>query len=198
MCLSFYLFIYFFFNDSATTEIYTLSRHDALPIWRPNAVSGSIDGASASSAAGSGKVSAAKTSSLLNISLDLCVAGMSAVGRSTPGERRMSDRGIRDRRSPILPSPAGGGCGSEDALARAISPWQIHQPQSPSAQLDVSKLLSLNRAGNRIFLIFQRPAESRQGEAFLDFSNTTERPPQPRQNLSAIVTKRSPQRPYND
>src|SRR3712207_8680040 len=24
----------FFFNDTATTEIYTLSRHDALPIWR--------------------------------------------------------------------------------------------------------------------------------------------------------------------
>src|SRR3712207_7936263 len=25
----------FFFNDTATTEIYTLSRHDALPIWPP-------------------------------------------------------------------------------------------------------------------------------------------------------------------
>src|SRR3712207_8932868 len=24
---------YFFFNDTATTEIYTLSLHDALPIW---------------------------------------------------------------------------------------------------------------------------------------------------------------------
>src|SRR3712207_7397158 len=27
--------IFFFFNDTATTEIYTLSLHDALPIW-PN------------------------------------------------------------------------------------------------------------------------------------------------------------------
>src|SRR6516225_11830954 len=27
-------FLYFFFNDTATTEIYTLSLHDALPIWR--------------------------------------------------------------------------------------------------------------------------------------------------------------------
>src|SRR5687768_18260411 len=27
-------FRFFFFNDSATTEIYTLSLHDALPIWR--------------------------------------------------------------------------------------------------------------------------------------------------------------------
>src|SRR3712207_9411581 len=27
------LMICFFFNDTATTEIYTLSLHDALPIW---------------------------------------------------------------------------------------------------------------------------------------------------------------------
>src|SRR3712207_9289968 len=26
----------FFFNDTATTEIYTLSLHDALPIWLPS------------------------------------------------------------------------------------------------------------------------------------------------------------------
>src|SRR2546427_5227408 len=29
------LFIFFFFNDTATTEIYTLSLHDALPISIP-------------------------------------------------------------------------------------------------------------------------------------------------------------------
>src|SRR5258705_4256411 len=28
-------FFFFFFNDTATTEIYTLSLHDALPISRP-------------------------------------------------------------------------------------------------------------------------------------------------------------------
>src|SRR6185369_18078471 len=27
-------FFFFFFNDTATTEIYTLSLHDALPTWR--------------------------------------------------------------------------------------------------------------------------------------------------------------------
>src|SRR6266852_4368438 len=27
------MLFYFFFNDTATTEIYTLSLHDALPIW---------------------------------------------------------------------------------------------------------------------------------------------------------------------
>src|SRR2546430_16359903 len=29
---------FFFFNDTATTEIYTLSLHDALPISRPSAI----------------------------------------------------------------------------------------------------------------------------------------------------------------
>src|SRR5690349_23151900 len=28
------MFLCFFFNDTATPEIYTLSLHDALPIWR--------------------------------------------------------------------------------------------------------------------------------------------------------------------
>src|SRR3989475_12582164 len=27
------MYLFFFFNDTATTEIYTLSLHDALPIW---------------------------------------------------------------------------------------------------------------------------------------------------------------------
>src|SRR3712207_8936142 len=31
------LIIFFFFNDTATTEIYTLSLHDALPIWAVDA-----------------------------------------------------------------------------------------------------------------------------------------------------------------
>ena len=30
--MNYYFFSYFFFNDTATTEIYTLSLHDALPI----------------------------------------------------------------------------------------------------------------------------------------------------------------------
>src|SRR5215475_15720659 len=32
----FAFFCFFFFNDTATTEIYTLSLHDALPILRPS------------------------------------------------------------------------------------------------------------------------------------------------------------------
>src|SRR6478672_12619307 len=37
LCLLF-IFFFFFFNDTATTEIYTLSLHDALPIsrWPPS------------------------------------------------------------------------------------------------------------------------------------------------------------------
>src|SRR5216684_8168477 len=35
------IFSFFFFNDTATTEIYTLSLHDALPI-RPTTGSGTI------------------------------------------------------------------------------------------------------------------------------------------------------------
>src|SRR6266496_4780831 len=31
----YFLFVFFFFNDTATTEIYTLSLHDALPICCP-------------------------------------------------------------------------------------------------------------------------------------------------------------------
>src|SRR2546430_9049895 len=32
MFVLFFFFFFFFFNDTATTEIYTLSLHDALPI----------------------------------------------------------------------------------------------------------------------------------------------------------------------
>src|SRR5947199_10861184 len=31
-----FFFFFFFFNDTATTEIYTLSLHDALPIYEPH------------------------------------------------------------------------------------------------------------------------------------------------------------------
>src|SRR2546422_4531280 len=34
--MRFCCFFFFFFNDTATTEIYTLSLHDALPIYLPH------------------------------------------------------------------------------------------------------------------------------------------------------------------
>src|SRR2546430_12404044 len=36
--LAYCVFFFFFFNDTATTEIYTLSLHDALPICSPSGV----------------------------------------------------------------------------------------------------------------------------------------------------------------
>src|SRR5229473_8248027 len=38
-CVSSFFFFFFFFNDTATTEIYTLSLHDALPIRVPGEIS---------------------------------------------------------------------------------------------------------------------------------------------------------------
>src|SRR6267143_7278471 len=43
------LFFFFFFNDTATTEIYTLSLHDALPIYASGCCNGSTCGPSGSS-----------------------------------------------------------------------------------------------------------------------------------------------------
>ena len=37
-----FFFDFFFFNDTATTEIYTLSLHDALPICKED-ISGALD-----------------------------------------------------------------------------------------------------------------------------------------------------------
>src|SRR2546429_9873944 len=39
---SLFLFFFFFFNDTATTEIYTLSLHDALPIYQVVSVGADI------------------------------------------------------------------------------------------------------------------------------------------------------------
>src|SRR5215216_8007803 len=42
VCCCLFFFFFFFFNDTATTEIYTLSLHDALPIRWPAAIGGRI------------------------------------------------------------------------------------------------------------------------------------------------------------
>src|SRR5256885_15812432 len=42
LLLSYFYFFFFFFNDTATTEIYTLSLHDALPIFKAD-VQGSAE-----------------------------------------------------------------------------------------------------------------------------------------------------------
>src|SRR5260370_20586411 len=47
---------FFFFNDTATTEIYTLSLHDALPIYTLSLLNRSSDQRNQSAAFSSGKV----------------------------------------------------------------------------------------------------------------------------------------------
>src|SRR5256885_14880096 len=46
------IFLFFFFNDTATTEIYTLSLHDALPICPPRHPAGAADRRRAAGAQG--------------------------------------------------------------------------------------------------------------------------------------------------
>src|SRR3712207_7162410 len=65
---------FFFFNDTATTEIYTLSLHDALPIYGPRAEDGPADG-------GRWRVE-------IELLLDLLSLG----GRRPPGHHRRQDR----------------------------------------------------------------------------------------------------------
>src|SRR2546422_8273075 len=50
-CLLPVSFLFFFFNDTATTEIYTLSLHDALPIYWPRGSSCSLPSAPCSPSA---------------------------------------------------------------------------------------------------------------------------------------------------
>src|SRR5690349_23780395 len=45
-------FLFFFFNDPATTEIYTLSLHDALPIWRRRTATTACKSTASASSAG--------------------------------------------------------------------------------------------------------------------------------------------------
>src|SRR5258708_21063931 len=59
-------FYYFFFNDTATTEIYTLSLHDALPIYQNS---------SACTVAAQGPVAAGK-----GMQASKCVSGTAATG----------------------------------------------------------------------------------------------------------------------
>src|SRR5256885_9924343 len=66
-------YFFFFFNDTATTEIYTLSLHDALPIWVHHA---------------SVRI-ARKTQSVLNLQVTTRIAGRDDIGA---GRDRKSTR----------------------------------------------------------------------------------------------------------
>src|SRR2546430_14154604 len=83
-CLFYFIVYFFFFNDTATTEIYTLSLHDALPISRTRRISTtcSADGGT------DGQASASDASAPLR----------------SAAARRASTRSARDRKSTRLNS----------------------------------------------------------------------------------------------
>src|SRR3712207_7217982 len=59
-CTTRHTFVFFFFNDTATTEIYTLSLHDALPIWDAVTCGGRPAGVGPSHGGGGGGGAAAR------------------------------------------------------------------------------------------------------------------------------------------
>src|SRR3712207_8082872 len=81
------ILFFFFFNDTATTEIYTLSLHDALPIFHERA----------SVRARGGRARACRCSAL---SASKCGGG----GLRGPFRLHAADGGIRDRKSTRLNS----------------------------------------------------------------------------------------------
>src|SRR5258707_4016686 len=78
------LFLFFFFNDTATTEIYTLSLHDALPIaqaWAHCRWMGALSGAVPSRQAASRRRSAPQPAA--SRSGDFCHAAVAASSLAT-------------------------------------------------------------------------------------------------------------------
>src|SRR2546427_12569351 len=96
--------MFFFFNDTATTEIYTLSLHDALPICSRSAVA-RAKSCAASSRGGSGSDEATRTS-LRPPAVDAGLAGPGTTDLSVPlsGDLRLRPAsrppGQRTRPSP--------------------------------------------------------------------------------------------------
>src|SRR5688572_33187601 len=66
--LFFFFFFFFFFNDTATTEIYTLSLHDALPISLPFLI------CSSNTALGRRKMAAVRALPMPTSTLATCVS----------------------------------------------------------------------------------------------------------------------------
>src|SRR5256885_11164613 len=76
------MFYFFFFNDTATTEIYTLSLHDALPICPDARASGAGSSSVSVTAITRGATSSDALVSTFRIMLGAALASSGAVARS--------------------------------------------------------------------------------------------------------------------
>src|SRR3712207_7495452 len=81
----------FFFNDTATTEIYTLSLHDALPIL-PSARSSAVSSESARRAAMSERTTMRSTTTSMSCLTFLSSAGTSSMARSEEHTSELQSR----------------------------------------------------------------------------------------------------------
>src|SRR2546430_16120990 len=102
-CVLCYLlyFFFFFFNDTATTEIYTLSLHDALPIsrrsWRGRRARTARPSKRATIARSSDRKSTRLNSSHSQISYAVfCLKKKNTNGHSAAGGGNITSQSIRD------------------------------------------------------------------------------------------------------
>src|SRR3712207_8345266 len=101
--------MFFFFNDTATTEIYTLSLHDALPIWgrlRPAGHRPSLSLSADSTDVESALFCVDRKSTRLNSShanISYAVFCLKKKQNSTALEHHLPTRPSRPRRPPRLP-----------------------------------------------------------------------------------------------
>src|SRR3989441_13201088 len=71
---------FFFFNDTATTEIYTLSLHDALPIWEI------VFGFTSADNAGNGGIASLADFDSLRVEADVFESQVAKLAIGTPAE----------------------------------------------------------------------------------------------------------------
>src|SRR5256885_13189065 len=105
--ISAFFFHFFFFNDTATTEIYTLSLHDALPIYESIAES-SVD--------------------TLGVCSSGWRAGNSARLRNQTGRRRSRRTNRSEEHTSELQSPCNLVC---RLLLEKKKPWHLARRQDP-------------------------------------------------------------------